>query len=103
MCAVQVIVIDELGTKEEVASARKLSQQGVSLIATAYAISLRNLINNPELNSLVGGTTCVTLGDKCAQYEMLQLQLRQIRPSCKVVLSRDAGWLSCCRSEHALT
>ena len=70
-----MIVIDEMGTKEEVASARKLSQQGVSLIATAHAVSLRNLINNPELNSLVGGITTVTIGDNLAQYEMLLLLL----------------------------
>ena len=64
---VQGIVIDELGTKDDVTSARKIAQQGVSLVATAHAISLRSLMRNPELNSLVGGLTTVTLGDSAAE------------------------------------
>ena len=63
----QVIVVDEIGSREEVTSARKISQQGVSLVATTHAVSLRSLIRNPELNSLVGGLATVTLGDEAAQ------------------------------------
>ena len=63
----QVIVIDELSNLDDVRSSRKIAQQGVSLVATAHAVDLRSLMHNPELNSLVGGLTQVTLGDMQAR------------------------------------
>eukprot|EP01104_Vermistella_antarctica_P006387 TRINITY_DN1708_c0_g1_i8.p1 TRINITY_DN1708_c0_g1~~TRINITY_DN1708_c0_g1_i8.p1 ORF type:complete len:502 (+),score=37.92 TRINITY_DN1708_c0_g1_i8:135-1640(+) len=43
----QVIVIDEIGTAQEVRSALTISQRGVSLVATAHGINLSSLLKNP--------------------------------------------------------
>lgn len=40
--------------------------RGVRVVASAHG-DLQSLLKNPELNSLVGGTTTVTLGDAMAQ------------------------------------
>lgn len=63
----QVIVIDEIGTKEEVNAARTLAQRGVSMIATAHGISLNSLMKNPDLLPLLGGIQPVILGDAAAR------------------------------------
>lgn len=63
----QVIVIDEIGTKEEVNAARTLSQRGVSMIATAHGVSLSSLMKKPDLIALLGGIQAVTLGDAAAK------------------------------------
>lgn len=59
----QCIVIDEIGTLEEVVAARTIAERGVRLIATAHGGEMSNLLNNPTLNDLVGGVHTVTLGD----------------------------------------
>lgn len=58
----QVVVIDEIGTEEETAAARTISQRGVQLVATAHGNELGNVIKNPSLVDLVGGIGSVTLG-----------------------------------------
>lgn len=63
----EVIVIDEIGTKQEAEAARTIAERGVSLIATAHGFTLDNLIKNPTLNDLVGGIQSVTLGDEEAR------------------------------------
>ena len=65
----QVIAMDELGTRKDVELAQKLSQAGVSFLATAHASSIASLIQNPDLNGLVGGTQQVILGDEKARWE----------------------------------
>lgn len=51
----QVIVIDEISTKLEAMAASTIAQRGIQLVATAHGITIRNLINNPSLEMLVGG------------------------------------------------
>ncbi len=63
----EVIVIDEIGTKEEAEAARTIAERGVSLVATAHGISIENVIQNPTLSDLVGGIETVTLGDEEAK------------------------------------
>lgn len=41
-------------------------RRGVRLVASAHG-DLQSLLKNPSLNSLLGGTTSVTLGDKLAK------------------------------------
>jgi len=60
----QVIIVDEIGSVEEVRSARTISQRGVSLIATAHGIDLGSLLKNPTLVPLIGGVHPVILGDR---------------------------------------
>lgn len=63
----EVIVIDEISTKEETEAARTIAERGVQLIATANGNQLSNLMQNPILCDLVGGIEPVTLGDEEAK------------------------------------
>jgi hypothetical protein len=40
-----------------------MAERGVSLVATVHGHSLWSVLNNPELNSALGGVTEVMLGD----------------------------------------
>ena len=55
--------MDELGDNHDVDLAKRVSQRGVAMIATAHSISLQSLIQDPELNGLVGGIGGVVVGD----------------------------------------
>lgn len=59
----QVIVIDEIGKRDEAAAARTIAERGVQLIATAHGNELENLVKNPTLSDLVGGVETVVLSD----------------------------------------
>ena len=59
----QVIVVDEIGSAEEVKAVKSIAQRGVMIVGTAHGVSLSSLIGNPELNALVGGVHQVVLGD----------------------------------------
>lgn len=59
----EVIVIDEMGTELEALAARTIAERGVQLVATAHGNTLANLVSNPTLSDLAGGTQTVTLGD----------------------------------------
>ena len=61
-CA-QVVVVDEIGNAKEAAAVKGSAQRGVVFIGTAHGVALGNLVANPELNSLVGGTQAVILSD----------------------------------------
>ena len=63
----EVIVVDEIGTAEEVLAARTIAERGVQLIGTAHGNRLESLVRNPVLNDLVGGVQNVTLGDEEAR------------------------------------
>ena len=58
-----MIVVDEIGTAEEVRAVKSVAQRGVMMVGTAHGTSLSSLIGNPELNALVGGVHQVILGD----------------------------------------
>ncbi|HEX6798839.1 MAG TPA: AAA family ATPase, partial [Ktedonobacterales bacterium] len=58
----EVIIIDEIGTELEAAAARTIAERGVQLVGTAHGRTLDNLVVNPTLSDLVGGTQTVTLG-----------------------------------------
>ncbi|MEX0761150.1 MAG: R3H domain-containing nucleic acid-binding protein [Dehalococcoidia bacterium] len=59
----EVVIIDEMSTELEAMAARTISERGVQLIATAHGNTLANVISNPSLADLAGGTQTVTLGD----------------------------------------
>lgn len=62
-----VLVVDEIGRHEEVSTARDIARRGISLLATAHATSLADLVRNPDLVRLVGGRQSVALGDHMAR------------------------------------
>lgn len=51
----EVIVIDEIGSEAEALAAATIAQRGVQLVATAHGDRLENILNNPTLQSLLGG------------------------------------------------
>ncbi len=62
----QVVVVDEIGSPEEVRAVKSIAQRGFMLVGTAHGVSLSSLIGNPELNNLVGGVHQVVVGDRLA-------------------------------------
>ena len=68
----EVIVIDEMGTELEALAARTIAERGVQLVATAHGNTLGNLVSNPTLSDLAGGTQTVTLGDVEARRRRTQ-------------------------------
>ena len=84
----QVIVIDEIGTELEAQAARTIAERGVQLIGTAHGNTLENLILNPTLSDLVGGTQSVTLGDDEARRRHTQKSIleRKAPPTFDVVV-----------------
>ena len=61
--ALQVIVVDEIGSPAEAAAVRGIARRGVAMVGTAHGTDLSSLLANPDLNSLIGGVHQVTLGD----------------------------------------
>jgi hypothetical protein len=59
----QVLVVDELSTKEQCRVAGSISERGAALVATVHGHTLADLRHNKELNSLLGGFQTVTVGD----------------------------------------
>jgi len=84
----EVIIIDEIGTELEAQAARTIAERGVQLVGTAHGNSLENLILNPTLSDLVGGTQTVTLGDEEARRRRTQKSVleRKAPPTFDVVV-----------------
>jgi len=51
----EVVIIDEVTTRQEADVARTIARRGVRLIATAHGETLADVVHNPELCWLVGG------------------------------------------------
>ncbi|WIA09841.1 hypothetical protein OEZ85_010055 [Tetradesmus obliquus] len=58
--APDVVIIDEISTKEDAAAAKAISHRGVLLVGAAHGSSLGSLLRNTELSGLVGGVTSAT-------------------------------------------
>lgn len=59
----EVLIIDEIGKKQEAISCQTISQRGVQMISTAHGSNIEGILNNPDLISLVGGLQSVILSD----------------------------------------
>ena len=64
-----VVVVDEVGRSSEVSALTTVSQRGTATVATAHGRTLQELLDNPELNRLVGGKSVSTVGDARAFEE----------------------------------
>src|SRR5438876_3635230 len=84
----EVIVIDEIGTELEAAAARTIAERGVQLVATAHGNTLENLMMNPTLSDLIGGTQSVTLSDEEARRRGTQKSVleRKAPPTFDVIV-----------------
>ena len=83
--SVQVIVVDEIGSADEVRAVKSIAQRGVMLVGTAHGVSLSSLIGNPELNALVGGVHQVVVGDMQAKYVLVPVMLQQMQQTQSVL------------------
>lgn len=57
------VIVDELMTHDDVASAMTASQRGIQLIATAHADTLENVVGNPVFRDMLGGVQHAALSD----------------------------------------
>ena len=57
----ETLIIDEIGTSQEVSEAIGIQQRGVQLIATTHGRTLADIIQNPHLRNLLGGVNPVIL------------------------------------------
>ena len=83
----EVIIIDEMSTELEALAARTIAERGVQLIATAHANDLENIVSNPTLSDLVGGTQTVTLGDIEARRRKTQKTILERKQNERKILS----------------
>lgn len=75
----QCLVIDEIGTRKEARAASDIRHRGIRLIGTAHGTELRQLVENPELNVLLGGVHTVIIGDDEAQRRKVRSKSVQER------------------------
>ena len=59
----ETVVVDELSLQNEAWAAKTIAERGVQLLATAHGDTLENILTNPPLSILVGGSKSVTLSD----------------------------------------
>ena len=62
-----VIIVDEISTILETRACQTINERGIRLIATAHGLNHKSIVNNPTLNTLVGGVEAVTVGDISAK------------------------------------
>ncbi|GMH41679.1 hypothetical protein BSKO_09589 [Bryopsis sp. KO-2023] len=62
----EVVMVDEVGRREEADACRSISERGVQIIASVHGHTLENLVKNPQLVGLVGGIQNITIGDMTA-------------------------------------
>ena len=69
----QVIVVDEVGKKNEVDAVVQVTQQGMCIVGTAHFKSdgtdplIKLMLDNEVSNGLIGGKAVTTLGDEAAK------------------------------------
>jgi len=73
-----IMVIDEIGRKEEVLAAQTSKNRGVRMIASAHG-DMRSLLKNKDIRGLVGGLETVTLGDAEAKALQKKRGLKELQ------------------------
>ncbi len=72
-----VLIIDEIGSAQEVKAAKTIAQRGVALVGTAHGTSLDSLMKNSELLPLLGGLQAVILSEREASDANRKLKKKQ--------------------------
>lgn len=75
----ETLIIDEIGTRQEVTEAVGVKQRGVQLIATTHGRSLADVIVNPHLRDLLGGVNTVILSAQEREHEQSKSKTRNER------------------------
>jgi len=73
-----IMVIDEIGRKQEVEAAQTSKNRGVRMMASAHG-DMRSLLKNKDIRGLVGGLETVTLGDEEAKALQKKLGLKVLQ------------------------
>ena len=60
-------MVDEISNAKEVVALKDIARRGVVLVAAAHGTTLQLLLENPVLNSLIGGKQKTVLGDIAAK------------------------------------
>eukprot|EP00747_Dinoflagellata_sp_TGD_P064844 gnl/TRDRNA2_/TRDRNA2_154084_c0_seq3.p1 gnl/TRDRNA2_/TRDRNA2_154084_c0~~gnl/TRDRNA2_/TRDRNA2_154084_c0_seq3.p1 ORF type:complete len:754 (+),score=141.56 gnl/TRDRNA2_/TRDRNA2_154084_c0_seq3:137-2398(+) len=68
----EVIIVDEVSSKEQAQAARTIGRRGVSVVCTCHGNSLWDVIRNNDLGILIGGVNSVTLSAKDKRYDGLR-------------------------------
>lgn len=78
-----VVIVDELSTKEECAAARTITGRGVAVVASVHGDSLAQIASDPERSLLVGGIGSVTLSAREAEARAdgLRQVSKRLQPS----------------------
>ena len=82
-----VVVIDELGSRGEAEARRMIGRRGVSLLASVHGNCLEDLVQNTDVNAVVGGVKTVIFGDRMVEMgEKKVRQMMQFQPVFNVVV-----------------
>lgn len=73
----EVIVVDEVSTKEQAQAARTIRRRGVDLTCTCHGNSIWDVMRNSDLSILIGGITSVTLGGRDPRYDGLRKTVQE--------------------------
>jgi stage III sporulation protein SpoIIIAA len=73
-----IMVIDEIGRKNEAEAAQTSKNRGVRMIASAHG-DMRSLLKNKDIRGLIGGIETVTLGDEEARALQKKKGLKELR------------------------
>ena len=78
----EILVVDEIATREEAEAVCSVCQRGVKVVCTVHGAALATLVRNPMLNSLVGGSTSVILSyeEKRAKGKTRKTVLERCNP-----------------------
>ncbi len=93
----ETLIIDEIGTRQEVFEAVGVKQRGVQLIATTHGRTLADVILNPHLRDLLGGVNTVILSaqeraeDGCSSKTRNERRMEPAFDVC-VELTRTNEW-----------
>lgn len=60
-------MVDAVSNAKEVDTIKDIAQRGVAVIAAACGTTLQHLLENPVLNSLIGGKQKMEVGDSVAK------------------------------------
>jgi stage III sporulation protein SpoIIIAA len=93
-----VVICDEISTKEEVEAARTMAQRGVQIIASVHGSTLAELAHCNERGILVGGQMTVTLSDAAAavRADRMKNVLKRAREpvfGCALELHEREHWI----------
>jgi len=87
----EVVIIDEITTRQEADAARTIARRGVRLIATAHGDLLPDVVHNPELCGLVGAGAGTALSES-ERFEPPVVRMAvEVRRDRTLALHRDVA------------